>query len=219
MEVFRDLYVGVDADRMAAVVEQIDRAPPPGWLRDREVEGRIRSSPSAERPTYCFTRAGADSLPTATLILAQKDLGTFYVSNIIPVSRHQLSRKEYNSLLEDFYERALRPSAEQSGMTTVLTGAQVDLDHWMSPATAEKLRKFSALANKGTGSSHPMDRDRWNDFVLSAHQEDSRMDASTLERWLVEAEVWPPEVADQLAVEYEYGRQILAFADARRRSA
>ena len=33
-----------------------------------------------------------------------------------------------------------------------------------------------------------------------------------LRRWLVEVEDWPPEVAEQLAVEYEYGRELLAFA-------
>ena len=101
----------------------------------------------------------------------------------------------------------------------MLTEAQADLDHWMAPATAEKLRLFSTCANKATGSAHPRDRERWNDFVLSAHRDGSRMDASTLQRWLIEAEGWPPEVAEQLALEYEYGRELLAFADGHRRSA
>jgi hypothetical protein len=219
MEVFRDLYVSTDADRMAAVVEQIERSLPPGWARNPEVESNIRSSPFGTRPTYCFTRAGHGDHPTATLVLTQKDPGTFFVSNIIPTSKHQLSYGEYNSILEEFYERTLRQSSERCGLTAMLTEAQADLDHWMPPATAERLRAFSASANKGTGAAHPRDRERWNDFVLSAHQDGSRMDASTLRRWLIESEGWPSELADQLALEYEYGRELLSFAEEHRRSA
>ena len=110
----------------------------------------------------------------AMLILSEKDDATFYVSNIIPAEAHRLSHGEYNGVLEDFYEKVFRPYAEQSGIPHNLTGADVGLDHWMSGATAEKLREFSACANKSTGSSHPNDRDRWNDLAttaaLDAHQ-------------------------------------------------
>jgi hypothetical protein len=101
----------------------------------------------------------------------------------------------------------------------MLTDAQADLDHWMSPATAAKLRAFSTCANKSTGAGHPSDRERWNEFVLSAYSEGSRMDAPTLRRWLVESDGWPSELADQLALEYEYGRELLRFAEEHRRSA
>jgi hypothetical protein len=89
----------------------------------------------------------------------------------------------------------------------------------MSHDTAELLRRFSACANKGTGASHPLDRDRWNAFVVAAHHDGSRTDASDLRRWLIEVDGWAPEVADQLTVEYEYGRELLAYADGHRRSA
>jgi hypothetical protein len=219
MEVFRDLFVNADEGRMASLVEAIERSLPPGWARDPEAEERIRSSPFAARPAYCFT-CGAEGRPdSATLILTEKEPGVFSVSNIIPVSRDRLSYAEYNAVLEEFFRCVLEPSAERSGLATVLTEAQVDLEHWMPPATAAKLRAFSTCANKGTGSAHPQDRERWNDFVLSAHRDGSRMDAATLQRWLVEAEGWSPEVADQLALEYEYGRELLTFAEEHRRSA
>jgi hypothetical protein len=113
----------------------------------------------------------------------------------------------------------VRPAATRTGVAADATDTQADLEHWLSAAAAEKLRRFSSGANRGTGSSHPQDRERWNEFVLSAHQARSILDASTLRRWLVEVDQWPPEVADQLAVEYEYGRELLAFADGQRRSA
>jgi hypothetical protein len=219
MEVFRELFVNADEGRMATLVESIEYSLPLGWVRDREAEGRICSTPFAARPTYCFTCEAEGRPASATLILTEREPGTFYVSNIIPVSSDRLSYAEYNTVLEEFFRCVLRPSAEQIGLTAVLTEAQADLDHWMSPAAAAKLRTFSTSANKRTGSAHPQDRQRWNDFVLSAHRDGSRMDASTLQRWLVEVEGWSSEVANQLALEYEYGRELLTFAEEHRRSA
>ena len=57
------------------------------------------------------------------------------------------------------------------------------------------------------------------EFVVAAHREGSRLDSTILRRWLIEDENWEPEVARQLAIEYEFGRDILAFADGHRRSA
>lgn len=219
MEIFRDLFVRADAGRMASLIESIERDLPAGWARDHEAEARIRVTQFGPGATYCFTRVAKDEPGSATLFLSQTEPGTYAVRNIIPATKRQLTRAEYNRLLEEFYERSLRPSAERDGLSIELTESRAELDHWLTPATAEKLRSFSACANKATGSAHPMDRERWNDFVLSAHRDGSRMDAATLRRWLVEAEGWPVEVADQLAVEYEYGRELLTFAEEHRRSA
>jgi hypothetical protein len=220
MEIFRDLYIGVEPDRMAVTADQIERSPPPGWTRDLTAEARVRSAPELwSKPTFCFSCSAEGRRPAAMVILTQKDAGTFFVSNIIPTAKHQLGHGEYNAILEDFHDRVLRPYTEPAGVRATLTDGEVDLEHWMSHETAELLRRFSACANKGTGSSHPVDRDRWNDFVVGAHRDGSRMEAADLRRWLLEVDGWPPEVADQLAVEYEYGRELLAFADGHRRSA
>jgi hypothetical protein len=220
MEVFQDLYLSVEPDLMAATADLIGRSPPAGWARDCAAEAKMRATPVlSHRPAFCFTCTQEGRRPSATLILSQKDPATFYVSNIVPVSKHQLTHGEYNAILEDFYQRVLQPYTGPAGVTANLTGVRAELEHWMSQDTAEKLRRFSACANKGTGSAHPNDRDRWNEFVVAAHRDGSRIEASDLRRWLIEIEGWPPEVADQLALEYEYGRELLAFADGHRRSA
>ena len=160
---------------------------------------------SAKGTTSCRHR-----LPDA------EDASILSVANVVPLSTHQLSTDEYNLVLEDFFTRFVQPASARTGVRPELTQTQADLEQWMSGGTAEKLRTFSASANKGTWASHPADRERWNDFVLSTHQERSSLNGSTLRRWLVEVEDWPPEVADQLACEYEVGREILAFAEGRR---
>jgi hypothetical protein len=220
MQIFRELNISAEPDQMAAIADQIEQSLPVGWARDPIAESMVRSAPVLNpRPTYCFGCSQEGQRPEALLFLTQKEPEKFSVSNILPITKHQLTTGEYNAILEDFYERVIKPHTKPGVMTARLSSNQADLEHWLSPDTAELLRQFSASANKGTGSAHPADRDRWNAFVLSAHRGGSKMGASELRRWLIEIDGWAREVADQLAVEYEYGRQLLAFTDGHRRSA
>jgi hypothetical protein len=213
MNVFRDLNISADAEKMAIAVAEMEQAIPAGWARDKAAETRTLAFPSiTKRVTYCFACKKEMRRPAAMLILAQKDPGTFYISNIIPIERHQLEHAEYNSVLEDFYERVFKPYADKSKLAHTVTGADAELERWMDEPTAELLRAFSACANKGTGASHPNDRERWNAFMLAAHRTNSKLDPSTLARWLVEEENWSSEIAEQLALEYESGRGLLAYA-------
>lgn len=220
MEIFRDLYLSIEPDRMAAMADLLEHSPTPGWTRDRVAEGRARSAPVLRaQPTFCFSCSPEGRRPAAMVLLTQKDVGTFFVANIIPTAKHQLGHGEYNAILEDFYDRVIQPYIGPAGVRAELTEGEVDLEHWMPHQTAQLLRQFSACANRGTGSSHPVDRDRWNAFVVAAHRDGSTMGAADLRRWLLEVDGWAPEVADQLAIEYEYGRELLAYAAGHRRSA
>lgn len=219
MHVFRELFIRGEPDRLTETLAEIERLLSEGWFRDKETERQLAALPTAIRSSCfgCFADSG--SRPGATVILTAKDPGLLYVSNVIPHSQRRLDYDQYNHVLTEFYERFVQPAAAKTGAAAELTDTQADLEQWLSPGAAEKLRRFSSCANKGTGASHPQDRERWNDFVLSAYQDRGTLDPSTLQRWLVEVENWPPEVASQLAVEYEYGRELLAFADGHRRSA
>jgi hypothetical protein len=216
MEVFRDLYVHGDREQVAAVIAEVEHSLTGGWTRDSAAEAGMRSVAGAGSVTYCFSCTKEAGRPAATLFLVEKEPGLFYVSNVVPCQQHQLSYQEYNAILEEFSERLLRPLSERAGLRVELTATQADLGNWLSEEAAERLRRFSASANKSTGSSHPSDRERWNDFVVAAHRDRSSLSASTLRRWLTEVEGWPPEVANQLAIEYEYGRELLAFSEGRR---
>ncbi len=215
MEIFRDLYLRGDREQVAAVIADVERSLTAGWARDTVIETGMRSF-STVGPVYCFSCTQEVGRQAAKVFLAEKEPGLFYVSNVVPGQRHQLTYQEYNGILEEFCERLLRPLAERAGLCVELTATQADLDSWLSPAAAERLRKFSVCANKSTGSSHPSDRERWNDFVVAAHRDRSSLDAYTLRRWLIEVEGWPLEVAIRLSTEYEYGRELLAYSESRR---
>src|SRR5690242_588318 len=216
MEIFRELYIDGSREQVATVMAEIERSLSGGWARDSINEAGMRSIDPDGPAIYCFSCTREADRPSATIFVAEKEPGLYHVSNVVPRQQHQLSYGEYNGILEEFAGRHLRPAAERSGLRVELTASQADLSHWLSVGAAERLRRFTALANKSTGASHPSDRERWNDFVLVAHRDRSRLDASTLRRWLIEVEGWPPEVADQLAIEYEYGRELLDFSEGRR---
>jgi hypothetical protein len=216
MEIFRDLYIYGGQEQIAAVMTEVERSLSDGWARDSDAEARMQSIDPNGRSIYCFSCTREAGRPPAMVFVAEKEPGLYHVSNVVPQQQHQLSYREYNAILEEFGERLVRPIAERSGLRIELTATQADLSRWLSAEAADRLRRFTALANKSTGASHPSDRERWNDFVLAAHRDRSDLDASTLRRWLIEVEGWPPEVADQLAVEYEYGRELLAFSEGRR---
>ncbi len=219
MKVFRDLFLRGDPERLLATMEEVERQLTDGWSREAETEENLRAMALRGEPTYCFACEQKERRPAAVVFITQKEPSLFYVPNIIPKDRRELSLDEYNQILAEFTDRFVRPAADQSGVHVELTDTQADLSSWLSPAAAQKLRAFSAAADRNTGASQPRDHDRWMDFILAAHRDGSRLDAHTLLRWLIEVENWPPDVAQRLAVEYEFGREVLAFSEGRRRSA
>lgn len=219
MKVFRELTLRGDEASLLAALAEVERAAPKDWFRDKVMEDRMQQVSRSPGPIYCFACAQNDRRPGAHVFLTGVASGVLQLSNIIPHTQHQLSHGEYNALLEEFCERLIRPIAQRMRVEVELTAGEADLERWLPVSAAEKLRTFSACANKSTGASHPNDRERWNDFVVAAHQSRSTLDASTLNRWLVEIERWSPEVASQLALEYAFGRELLAYDENHRRSA
>ncbi len=219
MKVFRDLFIHGSSDQVADLMQNVARSMTEGWRRDRAQEESLRQFLMRQGSVYCFSCTQEKNRPAAALFLLEKEPSLFCVSNITPRSQHQLSCEEYNAILDEFCERFIRPAAEEAGLRVELTSTEADLEHWLSEPAAAKLRSFAAEANKGSGASRPSDREKWNEFLVAAHLENSPLDWSTLRRWLVEVENWSPEVADRLAWEYQFGRELLAFKDGQRRSA
>jgi hypothetical protein len=219
MTVFRDLFLRGEPEQLLAMVGEVERLICDGWSRDAETERSLRALALRGEPTYCFACDRREHRPAATVFITQKESGLFYVPNVMPRDQRELSHDDYNAILAEFCDRFVRPAADRTGVRVELTATQADLNSWLSPTAAQKLRAFSAQANWSTGSSNPCDQDRWMDFILTAHGDGSRLAAPTLRRWLIEVENWSPEVAQRLALEYEFGKEVLAFSESRRRSA
>ena len=156
MEIFRELFIDAEPEPMDELVSRLERTLPSGWTRDAETERKLQDSAPTDSGTFCFVRGPNGSPMSALLFIARHPSGRFYVSNIVPSkSGNSLSRHDYNSILEEFHDKALKPAADSLPVRTELTADAGDLEDWMSAETARKLRAFSRQANRSTGARTP----------------------------------------------------------------
>lgn len=211
MKVFRELIVQGDAQHLQQLVNQMNAVLTDGWSRNHEEENRMRSL-GADITLLCFQCDERNERPPASLWLAIAE-SSARVSNIVPSKVTQLTRDEYNRILEEFHDRFVKTSAGGLGLTVEFTRPDQTLEDWVSKKVASQLRFFSDHANKSTGAAHPNDRERWYEFLVSAHREKSSLDSSSLRRWLEEEAGWPPDAATELAIDYSQARSLLEFYD------
>jgi hypothetical protein len=180
-----------------------------GWARDRSKDEELKRNGGSA--WFTFTLTGHKTLPSAFLFVAQKkSTDTLYVPNIISPARDRLNYDEYNEILQSFADSVLVPLKDVISFD--LSKADIDLSAELPKEVFDRLRNFCVLANKKTGSSHPLDQQRWMEFLIASDEAGVQLDSHTLARWLVEVEGWDNEQASRLAEEYEFGRGLLQRA-------
>jgi len=209
MKVYGDLEVQLIGTSLDELTSKLDAVGSTLWTRNREPEGLVNRSGGQDG--RCYLYSGPD-LPSANLWLFPRD-DSAYVSNIVPAKSGQLSTDEYNGILTSFHDELLGPVATQLGVQPRLSKTgEVTPEDFISGEAAERLRRFSASANKSTGSSHPLDKQRWNDFVIACHRNRDRLPTDVFEMWLAE-DGWDDETTSDLAIEFELGRGLLERYD------
>lgn len=111
MEIFRDLNIRGSREQVAVLIAEVKRSLTCGWTRNSVIEGSMRSLSTNSSLTYCFSCGKEMGRPSAMIFLTEKEPGHFYVSNVVPQQKHQLSYQEYNGILEEFCEQLIRPHA------------------------------------------------------------------------------------------------------------
>lgn len=212
IDVFSDLVLHIAFDERDAVAAQLKAAARGPWSFDSERSEEMRRNAVGDRRVLAFTRVPTGDLPAAGLSLWSNDEG-LYVPNVVPLEAREFTHAQYNAVLGDFADLVVRPVAARAGFRVELTDGRQQLSDWISPEAARKLRVFSAAANKSSGSSHPMDRERWFDFILAVHRSGSQLDTDRLARWLNEVDRWDEDSAYKLAGEFERYISILEYAD------
>ena len=118
--------------------------------------------------------------------------GYIKVGNIVPLSKEQLSIKEYNSVLDLFYSEVIAPNQTKlEGIRIV--GPETDVFDplkYISAEALKKLERFCNGANKTTGSSHPSDEKRWFDFICQTVDDNKTFNYDTIFRFLMDEDYW-----------------------------
>ena len=207
IEVFQDLHLkGHTAAHSirTSILAQVQQP----WHHNREREEDIRSHAVDDKDVIVLVREAFDDVDESGLVLWQEGEG-YKVSNIVPRNVGELGIAKYNAILRDFVTRIAEPASRVGGFDFQLSAPHQSLDDWSETGPVTALRRFSHLANKSTGATHPMDRDRWCTFLIATHHASKRLDTNQLVRWLVEVEHWSEEIAHDLAIEYEFALDLL----------
>ncbi len=208
VQVFQDLYLrhpmGSKTIRSALLQAAAGR-----WFHSDLKEVNIRDTAGGHLvDVIAFERSATEGLPGVTLWMFEDGEG-YKVSNVVPINQGQLGVAGYNAALVDFASTVVSPVIKSPGIELVLTSADQTIEDWTDLATASALKRFSSLANKSTGRSHPLDEERWLDFIISAHHGGRPLDPEQLSRWLIEVERWSDEIAYELTSEYSMGMELL----------
>ena len=209
MKRFKDIYVNGDTEKLKSLINATIQNLPNKWSHDTQAEEKLLSlGVSANEAHYAFSREADKNLPAVGLYLIICN-DTLTVPNIVPKNTGQLSFEQYNELLDEFSYIICAQNIENFRVNMKITSDEENIKDWLSQEAVDALKTFSILANKSTGSSHPLDFHRWVAFIIYAHDENSALDGGTLQRFLVEEYDWPEEQADKLASQYDFGRGLL----------
>jgi hypothetical protein len=205
MKVYRDLLIRGGRQALGRFIVDLERRLADGWTRYYARESEVRSA--ALGTMYCFSCTPAGQRPASELWVATNPDGSLYVSNVLAKEYSSLTYDQYNAIVQEFHDSFALPAALATGVVIELGKADPQIEDFLSASTAKLLRSFSQSANRSV--VHPLDRERWNRFLTAAHREDASLDASMLQRWLIEEEKWPGDEAINLAIEYEHARDLL----------
>jgi len=211
MKTFRDLYIhlnGVDLEAFSNKLERQSKAP---WIRRKDKEEELEGT--GDRP-ICFEASKGSSVAPAALFIFPKEGETWWVSNIVPTEESELTYDQYNSALENFYENIVLPAIGESSITAELTSNQISVGGVAGDEVEKALVCFSNLANKSTGSSHPLDRKRWFEFLILAHEAESNLHADLIIHTLMELG-WSEESAIELGIQFDFAEDLLSYMQER----
>ena len=201
MKVFKDLTIQIPTTRPEDFIASLEQNLPSGWTRDKEAESHSVGLGS-QGHVYIICDKTSERESALVGLVPREGVG-YYVSNIVPRQAGRLTHDQYNRILDEFADECIVPLAKTLDLRLLRSSDSETLEDWVSEDSAKKFRRFLGLANKSTGTSHPMDKERWYDFIIAVVTNDDSLDASTLGRWLAEEDGWAEDMANEMAIEYE----------------
>jgi hypothetical protein len=211
-----ELIVRFDDSDAAEVFRRLESAPTSGWIRQPELEERMRKMRATGASGYCFAKKFDSGLREVAVWLQTRGPKELHVSSIVAINaRTSLTVEQYNQVLEDFEKSLIEPvtSGLRSHVFNYQAFAAPTLEDALSTDSIRRLRAFSATANKA--APHHVDLHRWHVFIARTHLENSVIDPTLLSDWL-QGEGWPESKSRWLVEQFEIGRAVLSVYDEER---
>lgn len=153
------------------------------------------------------------SLPKSRLILSlSSELNSVNIVNIIPTKESgtsQIGYIEYNKLLNIYrddvfaeikkqYGNTIEENTEDYGIEDIIPSSYKFLDLWLSMYPL---------------SEHPLDTNRWYDFVIALHRSGERLSLSDFEKYIEETYNWDKDDIVKFSLRLETHLELLEYFD------
>ena len=210
------LIVRFDAPDSTEVFRRLESAPTSGWIRQPELEERMRKMRAMGAPAYCFAKKYDPGSGEVAVWLQTRGKKELFVSSIVALNaRRSLTVEQYNQALEDFEKSFIEPltCGLRSHVFSYQAPAEPTLEDLLSTDSMRRLRAFSATANRAT--PHHLDLHRWHVYIARTHLENSVIDPTLLSDWL-QGEGWLESKSRWLIEQFEIGRAVLSVYDEER---
>ena len=212
IEIFQDLVLTCSDEHRVELYEALGKHAKTPWRHAKEREKSPMKDPPYVPDVIVFEREYGDNFAASGLVFWAESYG-YKVGNIVPLQGDDLDISGYNDVLNDFIKKVVQSALKDTDFRMEVTSPRQTITDWTSKEAAAALHRFSACANKSTGSSHPSDERRWFQFLFAAHKAEGVLDVDLLGRWLIEVEEWTPKMANKLVREYEFGMALLKQYD------
>lgn len=134
------------------------------------------------------------------------------VANITSDINNNLGIVNYNIILNTFFQEMVAPNLQRE-YNCNLTGEYVSMRDYLPDEVYNKLNAWQGTCNKSMPIAHPLDYERWLDFVVSYYNNHNQeLTPDDLEQWLIEDCNWPQAYNDEIfkmAVKFEYSIDLL----------
>jgi hypothetical protein len=192
---FAELILHGHKAELARLFDQLPAFLPDTWQRDGASEAKAQDVGVEGGEYRCYQFIGNQELPLATLWLFVEDEKAQAV-NITAPSLFELGYERYNAILAQFTKAVKQAISEMAIAVEIAPWQEPTLEGVLQPEPARLFRKFAKLANPTTGSLHPADEERWQDFLISAHQHQVNPDEDLLRYWLSAECHWSEQIID-----------------------
>lgn len=160
----------------------------------------------------CFKTKEADLFESRVWVIIGKEGLT--VTNINSEVNGYLGIMHYNHILTVFFDEVVRRAIDSNTMKCFISGKEQRMEDCLHPDTYRLLNLWQTTCNKSAPISHPLDLEKWLDFVVSYVKEEQLQYLTTddFSLWLSEDCQWPSgynESIAEMANFFEYSTALL----------
>lgn len=133
------------------------------------------------------------------------------VLNVVPYNHSvsSLSKDQYNTIVDVFDKMVVTPLFEKK-YTIIRTSDYIDMKEQI-PLSFPALDIFVRCPGWPSPFSHPLDRERWCDFICSLKENDEYLSSGDLELWLREDIHADEDLINIIINKYEDATELLEY--------